>query len=316
MQAMLQRLYFLGLSTLLLVLSDPVWAQTNAVEPSPPEGTVTDLRVEPRYTIDYNSSGGGYEGFGSFEMFLPLEQVPGKTVSFAIGRVNLSNSADVSGNIQIGTRSLGNCWLIAGDCLFGGYFGVDFTNTGAALFPQLGVGVEMLGDLDLRLNGYLPIGDTSRTVVDGTFVSATGSQFQGNNLVLLDANHSGLAEVALSGLDAEVGGRLVQFGNGGDLRGYGGFYTYGGSGISQYWGGRFRLEAHPTPNLILGAGVQFDGEFGTNVIFRVGATLPNPARQQGFEQAPLYARLSEPLGRLNSVVGAYPGVGGAPKENG
>jgi hypothetical protein len=279
-----------------------VRAQTGAVEASPPTGTAADLRVEPRYTVNYNSSGGGYDGFGGIEVFLPIEQEPGHSLSYVIGRLNLSNDADVGGNLQLGTRTLGNCWLIGGDCIFGGYFGVDFTNTGSVLFPQLGGGLEMLGDLDLRLNGYLPIGDTTRTVEEGSFVSATGSRFQGNSLVLLDANHAGLAEVALNGIDAEVGGKLVQFGNGGSLRGYGGFYNYGGEEVNRYWGGRFRLEVRPTPYLSLSGGVQFDDEFGTNFLFGIWASFPNIYQRREAEPAPIYARLSEPLGRLNSVV--------------
>jgi hypothetical protein len=86
------------------------------------------------------------------------------------------------------------------------------------------------------------------------------------------------------------------------LRAYGGVYHYDGENVDAFWGGRFRLEARPTSYLRISGGIQFDDEFGTNVLFQVSASLPNTQSSQETEAPNLYARMTEPLGRLNSVA--------------
>jgi hypothetical protein len=271
-------------------------------ESIPVEEEAIPFQIEPRYSIDYNSSGGGYDGFGGVEIFFPIQQEADGHIQYIDGRLNLTNDADVGGNLAFGVRTLGDCWLVQGECIFGGYIGMDLTDTGESFFPQFGVGLEMLGDLDLRVNGYLPIGDATHTVDEAQFLTPTGAEFRGNNLVFLDSNNPGVAEVALTGFDAEVGGRVIDFGNGVDLRAYGGVYHYDGENVDAFWGGRFRLEARPTNYVRISGGIQFDDEFGTNVLLQVSASLPNTQPAAETEAPNLYARMAEPLGRLNSVA--------------
>jgi hypothetical protein len=271
-------------------------------ESIPVEEEAIPFQIEPRYSIDYNSSGGGYDGFGGVEIFFPIQQEADGHIQYIDGRLNLTNDADVGGNLAFGVRTLGDCWLVQGECIFGGYIGMDLTDTGESFFPQFGVGLEMLGDLDLRVNGYLPIGDATQTVDKAQFLTPTGAEFRGNNLVFLDSNNPGVAEVVLTGFDAEVGGRVIDFGDGGDLRAYGGVYHYDGENVDAFWGGRFRLEARPTNYVRISGGIQFDDEFGTNVLLQVSASLPNTQPAAETEAPNLYARMAEPLGRLNSVA--------------
>ena len=51
------------------VEKDAVDAENN----TSPANTATSLEIPPRFTIDYNSSGGGYDGFGGVEFMLPVQ---------------------------------------------------------------------------------------------------------------------------------------------------------------------------------------------------------------------------------------------------
>lgn len=267
-----------------------------------PHNTTAALLIPPRFTVDYNSSGGGYDGFGGVEFMLPIQQQPGQGMDYLLGRLNLTNGADVGGNLLFGSRRLGRCWMVKGDCLIGGYVGIDLTNTGDALFPQLGLGLEMLGDLELRLNGYVALGESQRRVETGQFIAPTGVQFKGQNLLFLDANNGDRYQTGLSGFDMEVGGKLLRFGNGGDLRGYGAVYNYGGVQVDRYWGGRLRLEVRPNDVLSVSAGVQFDPEFGTTLLFRIAATFPSVWQRQKPLPNSKLEQLAEPPQRQASVV--------------
>ena len=182
-------------------------------------GTAADLAlISPRVTIDYRSSGGGYDGFGGIEGFVPLVQTPGKNITYVDGRFNLDNDANVGTSLLVGHR------LLKHEAVFGGYIGYDLRETDRSTFHQIGLGLEAFWqDWETRLNGYIPVGDTRNRV--GTSGSASaGFAFQGNSLVL-----DGLEErfeAALTGVDFEIGHRLAAFENGGDLKGYGGLYYY------------------------------------------------------------------------------------------
>ncbi|NJP11315.1 MAG: right-handed parallel beta-helix repeat-containing protein [Leptolyngbyaceae cyanobacterium RU_5_1] len=106
-------------------------------------------------------------------------------------------------------------------------------------------------------------------------------------------------EVAVAGFDLEAGGRVLQFGNGGDLRGYAGLY-YLSAGDSSV-GGRGRLEARPFDFLTLGLTVQHDGIFGTNVFGTIALTFPG-SRPKGANPKSVQARLGEMPYRINAIA--------------
>ena len=287
-------------------------AQTTEEETAPAEttGSAADLKITPRLGVGYNSSAAGHDGFGRFEGFVPLFQHPGSDLLFLEGRLLLDNDAQLGGNILLGYRAF-NPEL---NRSFGGYIGYDKRDTGDSTFHQIGLGLESLGEIwDFRLNGYLPVGDTRQVVASSTF--DTGFQlagtpiFQGNSL-LLPAERIfqsiTIQEAAMSGLDFEVGAKLAEFANSGEVRGYGGIYYYDAAGSDSTLGGKLRVEVRPTDYLNLGLGIQHDDLFGTNILFTVGGTFPGtrPAgyRKQPDEPESVWARMGESVSRTASIV--------------
>ncbi|MBT9312859.1 right-handed parallel beta-helix repeat-containing protein [Leptothoe kymatousa] len=260
----------------------------------------SELSVSPRFYINHSSSGGGFDGFTGVEGFIPLDQTPGRNVTYFNGRVNLDNDANFGSNVIFGHRS----YSPEDRTIYGGYAAWDVRNTGSETFHQLGVGVEGLGETwDWRINGYLPIGET-RQGEGSNGSQITGVNFQ-NNTLLLDVVDFSNFQSALGGLEAEVGAKIAEFDNGGDLRAFGGVYFLDGEGTDGTIGGRFRAEVRPLESLSLGAGVQFDDIFGTNLLFQVRFGLPlQVARSSDEPQTPelLYSRLADPIVRNNAII--------------
>lgn len=295
------------LGTVVIAWAPPVQAQSQT-SPSPTDPTpaistrATDLVITPRVGAGYNTSGGGYEGFGSFQGFIPIEQTPGKNLLYLVAQLLLDNDANLGGNLLVGYRA----YNPGADRIYGAYLAYDSRDTGNNVFSQLGVGFETLGNTwDARINAYLPIGRTRQTLSDTTFTTGfqlDGFRFQNNFLV---ASGSSLqtrirdVEAAMAGFDAEAGGRILRFPNGGDLRGYAGLY-YISAGDSAV-GVRGRLELRPIDYVTLGLGVQHDGIFGTNVVASVALSFPN-TRPQGATPNSVLARMGENPARLNAIV--------------
>lgn len=279
-----------------------------AIEPA--TGTAVDLRIVPRLGIGHSSSGGGYDGTTRFEGFLPLRQDVGRNLTFLSTNFLLDNDANIGGNIILGHR----IYDAKRDRIWGGYLGFDNRATDSSHYYQLGAGLESLGEVvDFRVNGYLPIGDTSDllrqdSVTTGNRVSAG---FQGNLLVLANEQtqrRTRLWESALGGFDAEVGARLLRWNNGnngqqrGDLRAFGGLYYYGGSNSEDTFGWRLRLEAHPIDTIALGAMLQGDELFGTNFSVSVGLSWPRVHPVVPPEAETVATRLGEPVERNPNLV--------------
>lgn len=262
----------------------------------------TSFIVPARAGAGYNTSSGGYEGFGSFQGFIPLYQTPGKDLVYLIGRLLLDNDANLGGNLLFGYR----LYNPAGNRIYGAYLSYDNRDTGSNVFSQLGVGFETLGDIwDARLNAYIPLGDPRQTVSERSFTTGTqvsGLQFQNNFLLVSGTRFQQTVrdvEALVAGFDGEVGARFLRFSNGGDLRGYAGLY-YLAAGDSSF-GVRGRLEARPLDNLTLGFGVQHDGIFGTNVFASVALSFPG-SRLRGVDRTSVLARMGEDPVRINAIA--------------
>ncbi|NEP56264.1 MAG: hypothetical protein F6K31_04475 [Symploca sp. SIO2G7] len=286
---------------------NPDTAQTPETEQVP------SLQVRPRIGAEFTTGPGvGYESsFGAIETFVPLRQTLGSNLTFLEGRLLLSTEdALASGNLIVGHRFYSR----EANRIFGGYIGYDHRETSDSSFNQLGVGLESLGEIwDFRLNGYLPVGDTRQVVASSTFDSGfqpTGTLvFQGNSLVLPGERifqSTTIQEAAMSGLDFEVGAKIAEFANGGEVRGYGGVYYYDASGSPSTVGGKLRVEVRPTDYLNLGLGVQHDDLFGTNILFTVGGTFPGTRpfgyRKQPDEPESVWARMGESISRAALIV--------------
>ncbi len=308
-----------------VAIASPLHAQISTpTNPSNPQSTnsvsvrAADLIITPRAGVSYSTSGGGYDGFTSFQGFFPLYRTPAGNLLYLVGQLLLDNDANLGGNLLVGYRT----YNPGSNRIFGGYLAYDSRDTGSSVFSQLGLGLETLGDgWDARLNAYVPVGNTRQTVNDALF--DTGSQltsfrFQ-NNFLLSSGTRQQTRirdiEAAMAGFDVEAGGRLIRFSDYGDLRGYAGLY-YISAGDSAV-GVRGRLEARPSGNLAIGIAVQHDGILGTHVVGTVSLSLPgtHPGDFKDKELAVstvdsvelqaqqfVRARMGEYPGRLNAIV--------------
>lgn len=275
-------------------------AQTST--PTAPATAPTQFVIPARAGAGYNTSSGGYEGFGSFQGFIPLYQTPGQDLVYLIGRLLLDNDANLGGNLLLGYR----VYNPGANRIYGAYLSYDNRDTGSNVFSQLGLGFETLGDVwDARLNAYVPLGDPRQTVSERVFNTGTqisGLQFQ-NNFLLLSGNQSQQTirdlEALVAGFDGEVGVRLWRFSNGGDVRGYAGLYYLAAGDTS--FGVRGRLEARPLDNLTVGVGVQHDGIFGTNVFASVALSFPG-SRSRVAGGNSVLARMGEDPVRINAIA--------------
>lgn len=292
-----------GLAALLALVA-PVQAQTGVktAQTPPPSTRAADLLISPRAAVGYSTSGGGYDGFGSFQGFIPLRQTAGKDLLYLVGQLLLDHDANLGGNLLVGYRLYNS----GANRIFGGYLAYDNRDTGNNVFSQIGLGLETLGNTwDARINAYVPVGSTRQTVSDRLFdtgFQVSSTRFQ-NNFLLASGTRQQTrirdVEAAMAGFDAEAGGRILRFGESGDLRGYAGLY-YISAGDSSV-GVRGRLEVRPIDNLLVGLAVQHDGIFGTNVVASVALSFPN-TRPRGATPNSVLARLGEYPARTNAIV--------------
>ena len=279
----------------------PSSTPSSAIVASETKATDPDLRIRPRAGVGYN--GAGYEGsdaFGRLEGFVPLRQNPGGDITFLEGRLLLDNGANLGSNAIIGHRAYSK----KDNRIYGGYIGYDTRNTSEKFFQQLGFGFESLGEVwDIRTNFYIPIGDIRQQVnLADTNAPLTVNRFQGHFL-LVDFTRIRQSEAALFSFDLEGGGRIAKLGTQGEVRLYGGPYYYSGPGSPATVGWRMRADIRPNDHLNFGVGFQTDGLFGTNLLFRVGASFPS-SRPKGPippDQSVL-ARLGEFVERNPSIV--------------
>src|SRR5919202_3141790 len=275
--------------------TSPVVAQTTDTETSTPlpssSGQASDLKVLPRLGAGFTTTGAGYqEPYFSLEGFAPLQQNPGSNLTFLEGKLLVFTDSNIGANLILGKRF----YRSSQNAILGGYISYDVRDTGNNLFHQIRAGFERLGDnWDLRVNGYLPVGNTREKVSE----SLSNPFFQRNFLLL---NRTTQFEAAMAGVDVEAGARLVRLGDG-DLRGYAGVYYYSAEGSDSGFGVRGRLEAHPTDNLSLGLSVQHDPIFATKVVLSLGVNVPG-TRPRGVNKSSVLARLGESVERKAAIT--------------
>ncbi len=273
--------------------ASPVVAQTTETDTITPlsSGQAADLRVLPRIGAGFTTTGAGYqEPFFSLEGFAPLQQTPGSSLTFLEGKLLFLTDSTFGTNLILGQRF----YSPSQNRILGGYISYDVRDTGNNVFHQIGAGFERLGDdWDLRVNAYLPVGNTREQVSE----SVSNLFFQENFLVL---NRTRQFEAAMAGFDVEAGGRLLRLGDG-DLRGYAGVYYYGAEGSDNGFGVRGRLEARPSDNLRLGLSVQHDPVFDTRVVLNLGVSFPG-TRPRGVERGSVLARMGESVGRTATIT--------------
>ncbi|MBW4510579.1 MAG: right-handed parallel beta-helix repeat-containing protein [Scytonematopsis contorta HA4267-MV1] len=252
--------------------------------------TTDVITFGPRVGASYTTEGAGFKPYGSFEGFFPLFQNPGENLTFIEGKMLLdTDTGALGGNLLLGHRFLNS----GKNRVIGTYLSYDTRNTGNAVFNQLGLGLESLGEnWDFHINGYLPLGKSSTQLGSDGYPGT--STFQGNSLQL---DRVRLFQDSLSGVDAEVGTKLASWTNGG-LRGYLGTYVYGGANTATFVGARSRVVG-TWDGLVAGLSLQTDSQFDTRLVFNIGASLGGI--KTGRNQSVL-ARMGEPVQRESSIL--------------
>ena len=250
----------------------------------------------PRVGVRSSTAEAGGNPFAVIEGFVPLAQSRGRDLLFMEGRQFYDLAEGTAGrNFLLGYRS----YDPKSDRVWGGYLAYDNRDTGNSLFDQIGVGLESVGKhWDLRLNGYLPIGNTRDQVLE---VYASGGQFQGNALLVERAR---VFESALGGFDAEVGMPLARW-DAGQLKGYAGVYYLGGSGGSETVGVRGRLQAQINDLTAVGFTLEQDDLFDTRAIVNIGLTFRQTPKGRGdrnLEISAVIASLGSRVQRSTSIA--------------
>lgn len=212
--------------------------------------------VPARWTarVDVGDGIGYTRGFTYLEGFLPLYQPDDSKLWFGdVRAVNFLDAGRWEFNAGAGYRTQGD----ARDIVWGANLFYDGRRTDAHFFHQIGVGAEALfAGWEARCNGYFVVGGQRKLTADATFASVVGNQ------LILD-RYQGF-DVAMSGVDAEIGGLLAvlpQY----SPRAFVGFYHYSAEGMSTANGIRGRLEAWVNSHCSLHFAVQNDGVFDTTV---------------------------------------------------
>lgn len=252
-------------------------------------------KVTPRFTLQHDSSGGGFDGITQFGGFVPLMQEEGKNLLYFNGRLSLDNDAQFGANALLGYRQ----YIDSANRIYGGYIGYDNRDTSRSNFNQLSFGLESLGKIwDFNINGYLPVGKTRYSL--DSFVGQTevvNPRFV-DHYLLFDTTQStyNTYESAVAGFDVTTGAKLTNIGEKGALRAYAGLYYLSTEGNDNALGWRIRLNAEANDNLAFGVSLQDDNMFGTNAVFTVALGFPG-SRPKAFKDDP-----DSVLGRFGSLV--------------
>lgn len=220
--------------------------------------------------IDFEGKPGTKRNLGEADLFLPLAQ-DARTLLFGNVRTRFDGDGGREGNFGLGVRHmLDQGWNLG---LYS-YFDRRRSDYGN-YFSQVTVGGEALSlDWDLRVNGYLPVGQRSHQVdsLNTATVSGTSVIFRGGE------------ERSLGGFDAEAGWRIPLFDAEGDkhLRIYGGGYRFAAAEAPTVQGprGRIDLTFDGIPylwegaRLSLGAEIQHDDPRGAQGFGSIRLRIP------------------------------------------
>ncbi|MEM8639508.1 MAG: inverse autotransporter beta domain-containing protein [Cyanobacteria bacterium P01_G01_bin.54] len=259
--------------------TDVDWLRLNALAEPPvassaiaqtiPIATVPRLTTQWGARFETGAEVSDSSAFGELFTFVPFAQEPGESTFFFEGQARLfTHDAAYGGNVKVGYRR----FEPDSNLVWGGYLGADFLRTEFRnSFGQLGLGAEvMAADWEARFNAYIPIGNIRQNGPStGVFT------FTGNSLFI-----ELFEETAMLGFDLEGGYRLLDWGDG-NLSAHAGPYVLDANTVGTYVGIRGRLEAEFGDRYRAGLVVSSDGNFGTNLIVQVGATLGRrPHRRQ------------------------------------
>ncbi len=249
-----------------------------------------------RGSARYIAGGGiGYDqGYTTFDGFFAPEPNEKDFMPFLDFRGHLFNDTKVATNVGGGFRK------IVRSRIYGANIYYDYRRFAALDFNQLGLGLETLGTRwDVRLNGYIPVGEKINTPYSSEFTN-----FSGNNMVLLEKYR-----LLMTGANAEVG---VHFGKSELFDFYacaGAYYFHETTDCKpNLYGGKARLSAKFKQYWILEISDSYDRIFKNrfqaqltlNVPFGAGKNQ-NSSMSENVCDA-LFSRMVQPVDRQEIIV--------------
>ncbi len=238
----------------------------------------------------------GYQtGYTSADFFLALpDSFQHSWVPFADLRGHVFDNGKLAANAGLGLRYVDT--RVWGANLF-----YDYRDTHHRAFNQIGLGLESLGCAwDFRLNAYLPVGRTTSHRYDYQF-----SGFKGHYALI-----SHKQEIALRGIDAELGSSLAQWQDFSLYCGIGPYYFIGPH--KHTVGGKARIDLNAWNYLKLEVSGSYDrlfkglvqGMLSIQVPFGPGAgcTQQNNIHCCYADNALLHTKSLKPVARQEIIV--------------
>jgi len=212
---------------------------------------------------------------------------------FADWRMFMNNYGQLGGNFGLGYRI--RPW--GGENIFGASLWYDADDSLEKLYQDVGISLEHLSDVfDVRLNGYLPVGETENRLAD----RLTNPRFVGNSLIY---DRVLIYGTALGGVDYEVGMPLpATFLRQHNMRAYVGAYHFGGNDVDMISGGKARLEGNIIPSVEAQVLVTSDSYFGTNFSLGVSWAYYGKFERTETNRALRYDRMGEWVNRNYNVI--------------
>lgn len=249
-----------------------------------------------RGSVRHIDGGGiGYDqGYTTIDGFFASEPNEKDFMPFLDFRGHIFNDGKIATNVGGGFRK------IARNRIYGGNIYYDYRRLHTLDINQIGLGFETLGTRwDLRLNGYIPVGEKMDTPYSSEF-----SQFCGNNMLLLEKYR-----LVMTGANAEVG---VHFGKSKMFDFYaaaGPYYFHEKIDCKpNLYGGKARLSAKFKQYWILEISDSYDRIFKNR--FQAQLTLSIPFGAGGKDSSyasenicdALFSRMVQPVDRQEIIV--------------
>lgn len=235
------------------------------------------------------------------EFWVPIAQ-DDESVLYGDLRMMGDDHDNREGNIGVGYRQMLGFKNLKG--VGGAHAWLDrrITERGSH-FHQITLGAEWLGDdMDVRLNGYIPLSDKREIEIPNANPQAPA--FTGTGIVV-DTNGR-ILEEPQGGFDIELGWELgshIDFikDHTDSVRVYGGAYYFDGENTENVAGWRTRLAADITQDVQIGARFQRDDERGSQGFLEATIRFPF-GQKKSYRREGLRARLDESPERDIDIV--------------
>lgn len=236
--------------------------------------TCTLYASESKLQIRHRESGGiGYnQGYSTVDY--TISHIGELSQFLFNARGHLFNDARFASNLGMGARRS----LYKGKYLLGGNFYYDFRESKHLLTSQVGGGLEFLSQcVDVRLNGYFPVGEDTRYKHDHFL------KFEGNKIVERQKLIG-----ALPTIDLEVGGPIKSW----VYLGGGPYYLFSkevrGHQLGNAAGAKVHCDIDVHRYVSLGGSISYDPIFHTKVQGYLALNIPLGKKKEKISERRLY----------------------------